>query len=256
VPTYAQPIRRIPGSLKIVELFTTVQGEGFKIGVPSTFVRTGMCNLECPGCDTKWDAWTETRISEVAAQVRSFKASHVVISGGEPTLWQPDLALLVALLPEYHITVESNGSVPLTNLELLQRVDLWSFSPKVGSLGPDEKFSRAVVLSNIARVMEVGRHFDAPNLQIKYVLDPNVPEHVDSVFMFQSHVDQQRLSDDQIFFQPYDRGTLVNIYARQVAFNINEEYNRDLAALTKLVLERSGARFRVVPQLHKYITFR
>lgn len=257
MPTYKQNIKRAPGSLKIVELFTTVQGEGLKIGVPSTFVRTGACNLECPGCDTKWDAWDETLIQDVADRVKEFEAMHVVLSGGEPTLWQADLAKLTDFLPRHHITVETNGAVPITNAQLLDNVDLWSFSPKVGSLGPDEKFSWNVVLDNLARTENRN--------QLKYVLDPNVPAHIDRVFEFQAKVDaipshivssQGLVPDDRVYFQPYDRGTLVNIYARQVAFNINEEYNRDLALLTKIVLERSHARFRVVPQLHKYLSWR
>lgn len=261
MPNYKQPVTRQVEKLKIVELFETVQGEGIYIGVPSVFVRTGACNLECPGCDTKWDEWTETWVEDVADKVAEFKASHVVLTGGEPTLWQEDLAMLCEELgwvsnKDLKITVETNGAVPIRNFNLLRRVDLWSFSPKVGSLGHDEKFSRDVVLENIAKT--------AGKNQIKYVLDPNIPEHVNSVFEFQDRVDRElnsgakiyKVPDERVFFQPYDRGTLVNIYARQVAFNPNAEYDRDLALLTKTVLQRSGSRFRVVPQLHKYIAYR
>lgn len=268
MPEYKQSLRTLPGSLKVVEFFETVQGEGIYIGVPSVFFRTGMCNLECAGCDTKWDEWTETKIEEIAEKVWSYKARHVVFTGGEPTLWQDGLATLAGKLSSHVITVETNGAVPLTNEYLLRRVNLWSFSPKVGSLGHDEKFSHNVVLQNLAKT-------EGHN-QLKYVLDPNIPAHVDSVFAFHDRVDRPEydlagnivnegmvdsnpvslVPDDRVFFQPYDRGTLVNIYARQVDFNINGEYNGDLAKLTKLVMERSGSRFRVVPQLHKYIVWR
>jgi len=118
-------------------------------------------------------------------------------------------------------------------------------------LGHDEVFSRDVVLKNIELTTSAN--------QLKYVLDPNEPEHVESVFAFHKRVEGETafgVPDDRVFFQPYDRGTLVNIYSRIVTFNPNQEYDRDLAALTKLVMERSGSRFRVVPQLHKYIAFR
>lgn len=256
MPTYKQDVRPQADSLKIVELFETVQGEGIYIGVPSVFFRTGMCNLECAGCDTKWDEWKETSTDEAIVAILKYNAKHVVFTGGEPTLHQAALAKVMYGLPvNYTFTVESNGAVPITSDYLLARVNLWSFSPKVGSLGYDEKFSREIVLENLLRTM--GR------AQLKYVLDPNIEAHVDSVFAFQDRVDglpgnpaRCAIQDDRVFFQPYDRGTLVNIYARQVQFNINEEYNADLKKLTTLVLERSKSRFRVVPQLHKYITFR
>lgn len=258
MPIYIQPIKRQPSSLKIVELFTTVQGEGERIGVASTFVRTGMCNLECPGCDTKWDQWTETSIPQVVDQIKAFDAKHVVISGGEPTLWQEDLAYLCSLLPGYHITVESNGSVPITSSGLLSRVHLWSFSPKVGSLGHGEKFSRKVVLENIAKA-PFGR------VQIKYVLDPSIPEHVDSVFQFQAQVDNlvtfgstfgsPVVEDDRIYFQPYDTETLVNI-AHAPGLDDVRVYMKRLSDLTALVAKRSKGRFRTLPQLHKFLAWR
>lgn len=259
MPHYEQSIAPVAGSLKVVELFETVQGEGKFIGVPSVFFRTGMCNLECKGCDTKWDSWKETSIQDCAKQIAQYLSKHVVITGGEPTLWQPQLAELIHRLdrayPNYYtFTIESNGAVPITNEFLLERVDLWSFSPKVGSLGHEEKFSRNVVIENIKRIFfnKAGRP-----VQLKYVLDPNIDAHVDSVFDFQERVNENVIFPDiNVYFQPYDRGTLVNIYARQVAFNINEEYNRDLRKLTDLVMQRSGSRFRVVPQLHKYTSMR
>lgn len=255
MPHYEQPIARQPGKLKIVELFTTVQGEGRFIGVPSTFVRTGGCNLECPGCDTYWTKFQEQDINFVAEQVRGFEAKHVVLSGGEPMLWQEDLASLVKKLgSQYTITVESNGAVPIRDEYLLGRVDLWSFSPKVGSLGHEEKFSRTVVLENLCRTLTFA---PGRRAQLKYVLDPNVEKHVDSVFDFQDRVDALKLMPDlQVYFQPYDKSCTVNTVYNFASFNPANEYTKDLAALTKLVLERSHARFRVLPQLHKFITFR
>lgn len=268
MPEYKQSIKRIPGSLKIVEMMETVQGEGLHIGCPSVFVRTGMCNLACPGCDTCWDDWTLTKVENVAEKIKTFKAKHVVLTGGEPTLWQSDLAQLCNLLDGYTITIETNGAVPIENLRLLERVDLWSFSPKVGSLGHEEKFSWMKVFYNLHRTN--GKN------QIKYVLDPHIPAHVDKVFKFQFIVDgfgtefgpfdtDARVPDDRVFFQPYDRDCTVNTADRTVPgapisirnAPLNESsYAKDLAALTKLVMERSGSRFRVLPQMHKILIWR
>lgn len=250
MPHYEQDVRPQSGKLKIVELFETVQGEGRFIGVPSVFVRTGMCNLECAGCDTKWDSWQEMDFKSIADEVNAFKAQHIVITGGEPTLWQDQLAELLSYLPRHIVTVESNGAVPLHNQFLIDRVNLWSFSPKVGSLGYGEKFSHGVVLENLVKTRRRN--------QLKIVLDPFVPEHVTSSFMFLDaveHSERSRVHPDCVFFQPYDRDTRVNI-SNAVKGVEPSSYAKDLAALTKLVMERSGSRYRVLPQLHKILIWR
>lgn len=252
---YEQDVRPQPFQLKQVELFETVQGEGMYIGVPSVFFRTGMCNLSCPGCDTKWDRWQERSIYEIASDIQHrYKSKHVVITGGEPTLHQNGLGMLVELLNGLVITVESNGSVPITNQSLLDRVNLWSFSPKVGTLGHDECFKHSVVLENFVRTNKRN--------QIKYVLDPLIPAHADSVFEFQQKVDNlppyARVADDRIFFQPYDRTCAVNVFKaiEPMAAQVEREYIRDLSRLTDLVMKRSGSRFRVLPQMHKLLVYR
>lgn len=251
MPDYKQDIRPQADSLKIVELFETVQGEGIFIGVPSVFFRTGMCNLECAGCDTKWDDWKETSTDAAIVAILKYNAKHVVFTGGEPTLHQEALAKVMHGLPvSYIFTVETNGAVPITNEYLLERVNLWSFSPKVGTLGFDEKFSRDVVIRNLA--------ITQPRNQIKYVLDPSIEEHVNSVFEFQKRVDAiwpRSIDAERIFFQPYDTETLVNIY-HAPGLDDRDVYLRRFAALTKLVMERSGSRFRVQPQMHKLLSYR
>lgn len=255
-PQYTQPVKMQAGKLKVVELFETVQGEGVFIGVPSVFFRTGVCNFSCPGCDTKWDAWAETPIEECAEKIKAFKSRHVVFTGGEPTIWQDGLAALARLLPEHTITIESNGSIPITNAYLQNRA-FWSFSPKVGSLGHDEYFKRSVVVDNI--LMTRGHN------QLKYVLDPLIPEHIDSVFAFHKMVSEfdnglsaethNLVDDDRVFFQPMDYGCEVNVYNRINPFS-DADYSHALRDLTKVVMERSGSRYRVCPQLHKYLSYR
>lgn len=255
MPAYTQPLKAQAGHLKIVELFNTVQGEGKYAGVPSVFLRTGACNLECPGCDTKWDRWQEMPYAEAAAIALDFPSSHLVLTGGEPTLWQNQLAEFLQVLDTaidhmtriYHtVTVESNAAVPIKNEEFLDRVDLWSFSPKVGSLGRDEFFRWDVVFKNLEDTE--GRN------QLKYVLDPTNQEDIDRVFKFHETAEHY-VRDEFVFFQPYDTETLVNIQHAPGLDDITT-YLRRLTALTKLVAEKSYGRFRVLPQLHKLLAWR
>src|SRR5258707_13951653 len=78
-------------TVKISEIFYSVQGEGSLVGVPSVFVRTSGCNLRCVWCDTPYTSWRpegdELSLDEILARVdASPQARHVVVTGGEPLI--------------------------------------------------------------------------------------------------------------------------------------------------------------------------
>lgn len=120
-----------PPTLKISEIFPSVQGEGLRQGEPTIFVRLAGCHLRCPFCDTK-QAWTGGRkmpIARIAARVarlrKSQPAEWIVLTGGEPLL--QDVGPLARLLKSdaWKIQVETNG-VFYRRLP----VDWYSVSPK------------------------------------------------------------------------------------------------------------------------------
>ncbi|WP_148416820.1 7-carboxy-7-deazaguanine synthase QueE [Haloferax sp. KTX1] len=121
--------------LPINELFASLQGEGKLAGVPSTFVRTSGCNLRCWFCDSFHTSWEPTHawmgLDEIVAEVESLSPEHVVVTGGEPLVHDETDALLSALADDYHLTVETNGT-----LETDAPVDLASVSPKLASSTP------------------------------------------------------------------------------------------------------------------------
>lgn len=103
-------------TLKISEVFPSVQGEGIRQGEPTLFIRLAGCDRRCPFCDTKY-AWTGGRqfsSEEVLAKVRRLRlrypARWVCLTGGEP--FMQDLRLLVRLLKRdhFHVQVETNGT--------------------------------------------------------------------------------------------------------------------------------------------------
>lgn len=105
----------------IVEIFTSIQGEGIYTGVVTTFVRFAGCNLTCEFCDTKesWDPSTakQMTIPEILEQCT---ASRVVLTGGEPTLYH--LTPLIEALKKQSgfshklrkVAIETNGTRALS----------------------------------------------------------------------------------------------------------------------------------------------
>jgi 7-carboxy-7-deazaguanine synthase len=124
-------------ALPVNELFSSLQGEGTLAGVPSTFVRTGGCNLRCWFCDSYHTSWEPTHawmaVDEVVAAVDARDPDHVVLTGGEPTIHDESFELLRRLDDDHHLTVETNGTVvPPAGTP----IDLVSISPKLASSTP------------------------------------------------------------------------------------------------------------------------
>lgn len=123
-------------NLRIAEIFTSIQGEGIWAGTPSTFVRVSGCNLRCSWCDTKYASWEPegpTRsVDEIVAEVGESSTEHVVLTGGEPMLFDPIEELCGKLKSRGHrLTIETAGTVH-RKLEC----DLMSISPKLSNSTP------------------------------------------------------------------------------------------------------------------------
>lgn len=100
---------------KISEIFHSVQGEGFKAGCQTVFVRMAGCSMGCSFCDTKY-SWRGTKsltTAEIVKQVGQYPTRSVTITGGEP-FEQNMMPLVEALLHNgYRIAFETNGSRPI-----------------------------------------------------------------------------------------------------------------------------------------------
>jgi len=145
-------------TLPVVEIFTSIQGEGVRVGHLSTFVRLALCNLRCAWCDTTY-AWKKGVMQapqhlSVPSILRHVTMPDVVLTGGEPLLH--DLAPLLDVLSNTFVTIETNG----TFYKPHPSVGLYSLSPKFGSSGHQPDFD---VLEQYLR-LESGR------LQLKFVV--------------------------------------------------------------------------------------
>ncbi len=104
--------------LPLMEEFYTIQGEGYNTGQAAYFIRLGGCDVGCHWCDVKesWDASLHplTPIRDIVDKANSFPAKAVVITGGEPLLY--NLAPLCSMLHEQGIRIflETSGAYPLS----------------------------------------------------------------------------------------------------------------------------------------------
>ena len=105
---------------KVVEIFSSINGEGTKAGQLAVFVRLKGCNLNCSYCDTKWaneaDAsYTSMTEQEIYDRIKKTGIKNVTITGGEP-LYRENMAELLTYLSNDNslfIEIETNGSVGL-----------------------------------------------------------------------------------------------------------------------------------------------
>jgi organic radical activating enzyme len=128
--------------LPLMEEFYTVQGEGGNTGQAAYFIRLGGCDMGCWWCDVKesWNASLHplTHAEEMAERASQYPAKAVVVTGGEPVLY--NLGYLCRKLKEKGIRtfLETAGVRKLTG-----EWDWICLSPKKGMLPLEEYFSLA-----------------------------------------------------------------------------------------------------------------
>ena len=166
-------------TMRIAEIFRSIQGEGFLTGTPSVFVRTSGCNLRCSYCDTPYASWSpegeDLAVEEIVARVEQLassasEAKHVVLTGGEPMLFTELIPLTAGLRSSgQHVTVETAGT-----LYLPVECDLMSISPKLSNSTPpperDPRWKRRHELNRHAPEV-IRRLVDEYEYQLKFVVD-------------------------------------------------------------------------------------
>jgi 7-carboxy-7-deazaguanine synthase len=100
--------------LQLVEIFSSIQGEGAHTGTPAVFVRLAGCNLNCAFCDTDYAVRFFASVSDVVARVRAVGGDcpMVVVTGGEPFAQAECVELIAALGADgRRVHIESNGTI-------------------------------------------------------------------------------------------------------------------------------------------------
>ncbi|MGV3614894.1 MAG: 7-carboxy-7-deazaguanine synthase QueE [Fimbriimonas sp.] len=167
--------------LRIAETFASVQGEGIWVGVPSTFVRISGCNLRCVWCDTPYASWRpEGPIRDVADLVEEIERNaldHVVITGGEPMLFDAVADLAHACRANGKtITIETAGTL-YRDLPC----DLMSISPKLAHSTPGDPVWHDRHEATRLNLPVLQRLIDAYPYQLKFVVNPDAGDDLGEI---------------------------------------------------------------------------
>lgn len=107
-------------SLKVSEVFFSLQGETARAGLPTVFVRLTGCPLRCVWCDTEhaFSGGNRMTLEAVLDAVREYGIDRVCVTGGEPLAQKGCTALLTALCDAgYDVSLETSGALDISEVD-------------------------------------------------------------------------------------------------------------------------------------------
>ncbi len=124
-------------SLRITEIFHSLQGETATVGLPTVFVRLTGCPLRCTYCDSAYAFYGGLRqtIGSIVTEVENYNTPYVTVTGGEP-LAQPGVYTLLKRLLDlsYHVSLETSGAMAIDNVDARTHIVLDLKSPSSGEM--------------------------------------------------------------------------------------------------------------------------
>jgi len=109
----------VDSTLRITEIFYSIQGEASTTGLPTVFVRLTGCPLRCTYCDTEYafHGGEKMQIVQIIEKIKAFNCLLVCITGGEP-LAQPNVNTLMDMLCEqgYQVSLETSGAIDVSKV--------------------------------------------------------------------------------------------------------------------------------------------
>ena len=107
-------------TLRITEIFHSLQGEASTVGRPTVFIRLTGCPLRCQYCDTAYafEGGSMRKLEEILAEVERLDCQLITVTGGEP-LAQPNCILLLQLLCDegYQVSLETSGALSVDKVD-------------------------------------------------------------------------------------------------------------------------------------------
>jgi 7-carboxy-7-deazaguanine synthase len=107
-------------SLRITEIFLSLQGESSTVGLPTVFVRLTGCPLRCVYCDTTYafKGGENRSIDAIVDEVLSYGVQHVTVTGGEPLAQKRCINLLRVLCDKgLSVSLETSGAIDVSEVD-------------------------------------------------------------------------------------------------------------------------------------------
>ncbi|WP_438863503.1 7-carboxy-7-deazaguanine synthase QueE [Neptunicella sp.] len=194
-------------SYKINEVFESIQGEGAFTGVPSIFIRLQGCPVGCSWCDTKhtWTVDPDKQLSAAQAMAENnesdhwftcdtddlltlftqqkYQAKHVIITGGEPCMYDLHGLTDGLLAADYSVQIETSGT-----FEVKANPKSWiTLSPKINMQGGYEVLDQVLQLANeIKHPVAMSKHIDELDTLLQR------QQHSQDVLIYLQPISQQK----------------------------------------------------------------
>lgn len=107
-------------TLRITEIFASIQGESTRVGLPTVFVRLTGCPLRCTWCDTAYafQGGTSRSIDSIVDEVLQHGLAHICVTGGEPLAQKGSLELMRALCDaRLSVSLETSGALDISPVD-------------------------------------------------------------------------------------------------------------------------------------------
>ncbi|MFT5482665.1 MAG: 7-carboxy-7-deazaguanine synthase [Halieaceae bacterium] len=174
-------------TVRITEIFNSLQGEARTVGRPTVFVRLTGCPLRCVYCDTEYafHGGESLPITQVLEQVAVFMPRYITVTGGEPLAQPSCLPLMEALCDQgYQVSLETSGAMPIGSVDsrVVKVVDLKT--PASGEVARND-------YSNVAHLKQQD--------QVKFVICDRA-DYDWAVFKMDEHQLAERVDD--VLFSP------------------------------------------------------
>lgn len=116
---------RVPRSsdaqtLRVSEIFHSLQGESSRVGLPTVFIRLTGCPLRCRWCDTSYafSGGENRSIADIVAEAGRHGTRTVCVTGGEPLAQKNSLSLLSALCDAgFDVSLETSGAIDIGDVD-------------------------------------------------------------------------------------------------------------------------------------------
>ena len=172
-------------TLRINEIFYSIQGESSRIGRPTVFVRLTGCPMRCSYCDTAYafHAGQQQEIDEIIQEIKKFDTNYVTVTGGEPLAQKNCIELMNQLCAlGYQVSLETGGGLDIKDVNSQVKIILDVKTPKSN----EDKNNFWPNLTNIKT-----------NDEIKFVI-----QDYDDFSWSIDIIKQYQLNQQQILFSP------------------------------------------------------